>query len=204
MAYDIQYLGHNLNERARRAAEKFGTEIADTLAQAGVNGVNSSRIYLHFSSVAMVILEREVNDAIQFAYNYTDEHDGEVFDQVSYCAKQIVDKIMGLARARNTPVGGEIINKMEVALRERKEFLLENFRHGMIGSQKLKKDPVVNIVSNQINSPGAVQQIGAGDFSQKAFVQNAPTPGRCHQPSSGLAGVREAPLGAKGRVQGRC
>jgi hypothetical protein len=45
----------------------------------------------------------------------------------------------------------------------------------MIGSQRLKKDPVVSIVSNQTNSPGAVQQIGVGDFSQKAFVEN-------HQP----------------------
>jgi hypothetical protein len=34
---------------------------------------------------------------------------------------------------------------------------------------------VVNIVSNQTNSPGAVQQVGVGEFSQSAFVQN-------HQP----------------------
>jgi hypothetical protein len=58
----------------------------------------------------------------------------------------------------------------------RKDALVDDFRHGMMGSQRLKKDPVVSIVSNQNNSPGAVQQIGVGDkFSQQAFVQN-------HQP----------------------
>ena len=45
----------------------------------------------------------------------------------------------------------------------------------MKGSERLKKDPAVSIVSNQTNSPGAVQPIGVGDFSQEAFVQN-------HQP----------------------
>lgn len=175
MAYDLQFLGRQLNDRARKAAEQFGTEIAIILAQAGVNGVSSSRTYLRFSSVGMAILEREIGDAIQFAYNYTGEHKGEVFDQVSHCAKQMVDKIVSLARARNTPVGGDIINKMEVALGERKDSLLDNFRHGMVGSQKLKKDPVVSIVSHQTNSPGAIQQVGVGDFSQKAFADN-------HQP----------------------
>ena len=179
MSYDIQYLGRNLNDRARRTAEEFGAEVANILAKAGVNGVSSSRTYLQFSSVGMAILEREVNDAIQFAYNYTGEHDGQVFDQVAHCGKQMVDKIMGLARARNTPVGGEIINKMEIALRERKDSLLDNFQHGMIGSQKLRKDPVVSIVSSQTNSPGAVQQIGVGDFTRcwTKRPRKSPTPG---------------------------
>jgi hypothetical protein len=30
----------------------------------------------------------------------------------------------------------------------------------------------VNLVANQTNSPGAVQQLGVGDFSQSAMVQN--------------------------------
>src|SRR5438128_2390401 len=35
-----------------------------------------------------------------------------------------------------------------------------------------KNDPVVTIVANQSESPGAVQQIGVGQFSQHAFVAN--------------------------------
>jgi hypothetical protein len=50
--------------------------------------------------------------------------------------------------------------------------LTDDFAHGMKGSERLKKDPVVSIVANQTGSPGAVQQIGVGDFSQSAFVEN--------------------------------
>jgi hypothetical protein len=64
---------------------------------------------------------------------------------------------------------------MLTAMREKRDWLLDDFQHGMMGSERLKKDPVVSIVSNQTNSPGSVQQIGVGDFSQNAFVQN-------HQP----------------------
>jgi hypothetical protein len=176
MTYDNRYLGRQLNDRSQKVGEAFGAEVAQILGKASVSGTaNNSRTYLQFSKAGMEILEREVNDAIQFAYNYTGEHDGPVFEQVSYCATQMVEKIIMMARSRNSSVGADIINKMDVTLRERKDALLDSFRHGMIGSQKLKKDPVVSIVSNQTNSPGAIQQVGVGDFSQKAFVQN-------HQP----------------------
>jgi hypothetical protein len=50
--------------------------------------------------------------------------------------------------------------------------LTDDFANGMQGSQRLKRDPVVSIVANQTGSPGAVQQIGVGEFSQKAFADN--------------------------------
>jgi hypothetical protein len=82
---------------------------------------------------------------------------------------------MQIARQHASIDGGTaagIINKMDVVLSETKDALVDDFRHGMMGSQRLKKDPVVSIVGNQNNSPGAVQQIGVGNFSQSAFVQN--------------------------------
>ena len=180
MMYDAGYLGSNLNRRSQKAAEDFGVEIGQIrgkAAQAGALG--GSRTYLQFIDAGLTIVSREVNDAIQFAYNLTGEHDGEVVNQVAYCATQMVAKIMQIARQHGSTDGGaaaDIINKMDVALSERKDALVDDFRHGMMGSQRLKKDPVVSIVSNQNNSPGAVQQIGVGDkFSQQAFVQN-------HQP----------------------
>ncbi|QQN61383.1 hypothetical protein JIR23_17100 [Bradyrhizobium diazoefficiens] len=167
MTYDLHYLSRQLDERALKAAEEFEIEVANLLSSAGVNGVNSSRTYLRFSAAGADVAERGVKDAIQFAYNYTGEHNGEVFNQVSYCAKQMVDKIVGIARSRNSPVGTDIINKMEVGLHERNEIILDNFRHGMIGSAKLKNDGVINIV--QSNSPGAVLQVGSGNFNKSAY-----------------------------------
>ncbi len=180
MTFDPKYLGSNLDRRSHKVAEDFGIAVAQIRAKAAAAGtLGGSRTYLQFIDAGLDILSREVNDAFQFAHNLTGEHDGEVANQVSHCATQMVAKIMQIARQNSSTEGGtaaEIINKMDVTLSEKKDALVEDFRHGMMGSQKLKKDPVVSIVSNQNNSPGAVQQIGVGDkFSQLAFVQN-------HQP----------------------
>jgi hypothetical protein len=39
----------------------------------------------------------------------------------------------------------------------------------MMGSGRLKKDPVVGVINNQINSPGGVQQVGIGTISRNQF-----------------------------------
>jgi hypothetical protein len=36
----------------------------------------------------------------------------------------------------------------------------------------MKKDPIIGIINTQSNSPGAIQQVGVGEFSQSAFVQH--------------------------------
>jgi hypothetical protein len=77
----------------------------------------------------------------------------------------MVAKIMQIARQRASNHGvpggtaAEIINKMDIALSERKDALLDDFKHGMMGSQKLKKDPVVSIVSNQNSSPASANDV---------------------------------------------
>jgi hypothetical protein len=59
---------------------------------------------------------------------------------------------------------------MRHKLEDKHKRLTDDFVHGMQGSERLKKDPLVNVVNN--NSPGAIQQIGIGNFSQSAFLQN--------------------------------
>jgi hypothetical protein len=128
----------------------------------------------------LAILEREVNSAIQFAYNATGEHTGPVYDQVAYCANQMTERIVSDVRqkaaANDHAFGGgyaEIVNRMLTAMQEKRDLLLDNFKHGMMGDHRLKKDPLVNVINTQTNSPGAIQQMGIGDnFSQTAFNKN--------------------------------
>ncbi len=56
------------------------------------------------------------------------------------------------------------LDKVRTKLDRLREQALDDFSHGMQGSERLKKDPVVNAVINQSNSPGAVAQVGAGTF----------------------------------------
>ena len=60
-------------------------------------------------------------------------------------------------------------------LKVKSHHLLDDFSQGMLGDEKLKKDPSVSIVNTQTNSPGAVQQVGSGNFSQTAFTQQHQT-----------------------------
>jgi hypothetical protein len=183
MSDEIAYVGRNLNARTIKAVEDFQKEVSRILSEATMAGaLHSSRTFIRFWEAGVEILEREINSAIQFAYNHTGQHTGEVYDQVAYCSSQMVERILQAVRTRagmnDRAFGGgygEIVDRMQAAMREKREWLLDDFKHGMMGSKRLKKDPVVSIVSNQTNSPGAVQQIGVGEFSQSAFVQN-------HQP----------------------
>jgi hypothetical protein len=62
---------------------------------------------------------------------------------------------------------------LQHALEDIRRHLTDDFEHGMLGNERLKKDPVVSVIKNQTNSPGAFQQVGIGDnFSQAAFAQN--------------------------------
>jgi hypothetical protein len=183
MSNEIAYIGRNLNARTIKAVEDFQKEVSRIMSEATLAGsLHGSRTFIHFWEAGVEILEREMNSAIQFVYNHTGQHTGEVYDQVVYCSNQMLERMVQDVRTRagmndRTFGGGyaEIVDRMQTAMREKRERLLDDFQHGMMGSGRLKKDPVVSIVSNQTDSPGAVQQVGVGNFSQNAFVQN-------HQP----------------------
>jgi hypothetical protein len=175
MAYDSQYLGRNLTNRVRETLNVFEQEMTAILSQAASHGaVHSSRVYVQYWQRGIELLKTSVNDAAQFAYNLTGEHTGEVFRQVEHCAKQMVSAMMNAisARAGQSNPYGEIIGKTRVAFEELIQSLLDDFYNGMMGSSKLKHDPVVSIVASQTDSPGGIQQVGVGDFSQAALVDN--------------------------------
>lgn len=87
---------------------------------------------------------------------------------------KIISDVRQKAAVNDQAFGGgyaEIVDRMLTAMQEKRELLLDNFKHGMMGDHRLKKDAIVNAVINQSNSPGAVAQVGAGTFSQTAFTQ---------------------------------
>jgi len=175
MTYDPQYLGRNLTNRVRDTLAAFEKERVAILSQAAAHGaVNSSRVYVQYWQASVAVLKASLNEAAQFAYNLTGEHTGEVFGQVEQCSKLMIDAMMNAitARAEHSNHYAEIIGKTRVALQDAAQSLLDDFRNGMMRSVRLKKDPVVSIVANQLNSPGGIQQVGVGDFSQTAFSDN--------------------------------
>jgi hypothetical protein len=179
MQYDPQYLGRNLTSRVQDAVRAFQHKMMGVRSEAsGAGALNSSSVYVQYWQQGKQVLMTGINDAAQFAYNLTGEHTGEVFNQVDFCSKRIVDEMMSCITINATREGAgqhvyaDIVHRTRADFDELRSKLLDDFQNGMMGSGRLKKDPVVKIIANQTNSPGGVQQVGAGDFSQSAFVNN--------------------------------
>lgn len=180
MSIDIGYIGRNLSARTTQAVEEFQREVSRIMSEATMAGaLHGSRTFINFWTAGLEVFERELNSAFQFVFNATGKHTDEIYDELAKASQEMLDRIVEHVRAKasanDRAFGGgysEIVDRMLVAMKERRDQLLDDFQHGILGDAKLKRDPVVSIVANQTGSPGAVQQVGVGDFSQKAFVQN--------------------------------
>jgi hypothetical protein len=170
------YLGRTLNSRASDTALEISQivrEVMNRLASKGQTGASIKYI----DREAIDLLTKKINEACQFSFSLMGNISPEVLQQVTYFAgrveKIISDEVqpaavrLGIRPDHAAQVNATFLDQ----LRSRKEQLLDDFSHGMQGSERLKKDPVVHAVINQSHSPGAVAQVGAGTFSQSAFTQ---------------------------------
>jgi hypothetical protein len=115
-------------------------------------------------------------DAAQFTFNSSEDTGFEVTNALKYCMGRVVDMIgqeisqpNGLSNSAHSDTYATIVNRTKVKLAEKRDSLIDDYFNGMMGNQRMKKDPTINIVQN--NSPGAVQQIGS-NFNQSAYNQS--------------------------------
>jgi hypothetical protein len=131
-----------------------------------------------FTDECLGTFEVAFADAIKLSFGVSGGPDKKLIDELQLCGLQMIAVIMQSVTERSARLGisgSTIIDGHLATMRHRLEVLrfriTDDFTHGMQGSERLKKDPVVSIV--QSNSPGALQQVGIGDqFSQTAFVKN--------------------------------
>jgi hypothetical protein len=167
---DLGYLGRRLNTRSYEALEAFRLAVAGITRQAAATGnLNSSRTQLMVGEAAVDTFTKHGLEAAQFTYNWTEDHGFEVTNALKYCMGRMVD-MFGQEMDTVFENSGDpgILNKAKDRLAQKKEELGDDYFHGMMGNERMKKDPTMNVVQN--NSPGAVQQIGS-NFDQSAFNQ---------------------------------
>jgi hypothetical protein len=179
MIMDVDYLERGLSRRVDAAYASFVSESKSMMAQLASKGMAGSGLALiRFGEISVSQLSRWFSDAAQFTFTVTGTHDTSVLKYLDAASLRLSEKIMSYVQEhlKNTGLPDNIVSRhtdaIAVALSNRKIELLDDFEHGMQGSEKLKKDPLVSLVANQTNSPGAVQQVGTGTFSQTAWVQN--------------------------------
>lgn len=179
MSYDTAYLGANLNDRAYDAAKAFDAAVSAVMAQHAATGrLASGATLIAFGNAANKIFGEEFDKAAKFVFNLTGRNDAEVVVPLDYFAGRVVDLFTSKLKACGPQTGiaeatvAPELNKIHVQLGEVRTRRVRDFTHGMLGNERMRKDPVVSIINTQSNSPGAVQQVGVGEFSQQAFVRH--------------------------------
>lgn len=179
MAFDAAYLGRSLDNRLPDVYEAVSREINTIQARHAAAGrLQSGATLIAFEEVAANLFKSTVADASKFTFEFTEGHEPEALVYLKNFANRVQQMIMAeiTEKADRLNLGAVTATQMEkvrVKLERFKEQALADFSHGMQGSERLKKDSVVSVINNQINSPGGIQQVGIGDnFSQTAFTQN--------------------------------
>jgi hypothetical protein len=176
----MDYLTRALNERVAGLRKTCGKSLDAIMMNAARAGRLASGATLsQFTDECLGSFEKAYLGAQQFAFNLTGGHEDALVAQLQASATQMIDGVMKEVTERSSRLGiqGSIIpNQLNVihrCLMDKRSRLTDDFQHGMFGSERLKKDPLVNVINTQTNSPGAIQQVGIGsNFSQSAFTKN--------------------------------
>ncbi|MGJ5093458.1 hypothetical protein ACQR18_15390 [Bradyrhizobium oligotrophicum] len=179
MAFDTAYLGSSLDNRLADVYEALAREINTMQAKHAAAGtLQSGATLMALEEIAASQFKSTVAEASKFTFEFTTGHEPKALIYLTNFANRIQQMVMAeitatASRLNLGAVTATQIEKVRAKLERFKEQALADFSHGMQGSERLRKDPVVSVINSQTNSPGAIQQIGIGDnFSQTAFTQN--------------------------------
>lgn len=178
IAMDDGYLGRSVNRRTYEADRILRASIDRVIREASAKGMlGSGNTIWSFRTEALRIFEEQFRETAQFVFNLTETNEGDSASALVFYTKRVAGMFIQHLRDASTRLGvpegliaGEV-TKIGVALEERRTQVLDDFVHGMMGSARMKKDPIVTIALNQTSSPNAVQQVGFGRFSQSAYSQ---------------------------------
>ena len=179
MSHDEAYLGASLNDRTYDAAKACELRLNAVMSENAAAGrLASGATLIAFGNVAERIFGEEFDKAATFVFNLTGGNTPEAIGPLDYFAGRVVDLVVDKLKVCGQHTGiaeatvAREINKISVQLGEMRTRRVRDFSHGMMGNERMKKDPVVSVINTQSNSPGAIQQVGIDQFSQAAFVRH--------------------------------
>lgn len=177
MSDKMAYLGRSLDSRLPDVYEAVTREVNAMQAKHAASGrLQSGATLIAFEEIASNVLKSSIAEASKFTFEFTGGHEPEALAYLKNFAGRVQQMVMAeisekADRLNLGAVTAQHLEKVRGKLDRFREQALDDFSHGMQGSERLKRDAVVNAVINQSNSPGAVAQVGAGTFSQSAFTQ---------------------------------
>jgi hypothetical protein len=175
------YLERALGRMTDQAIESAKLAVAKVRREATLtNNLNSSRVYLEYNNEMISVFKDVLRTMAAFAYNATGGHSPETAACLEKSGEHFVSEMTQWAatNASNARAFGPqdpLLDNLTNSLNEAKDAAVDDFIHGMLGGTPLKKDPLVNVVSNITNSPGAVQQTALGNHNRQSVQQQSAT-----------------------------
>ena len=179
MAFDTAYLGRSLDNRLPGVYEAITRQIKAIQNKHAASGrLQSGATLIAFEGIVTDLLKSTLADAAKFTFELTGGHEPESTAYLKNFATRVQQILMAEISEKADRLGlGKVtvdhLEKVRGKLDRFREQAMDDFEHGMQGSERLMKDPLVSVINNQTNSPGATQQVGIGNnFSHTVFSQN--------------------------------
>lgn len=170
-AHDPAYLKRRL---ARLRDEAL---LAAQTAQNGYPGDrNNSRVHLFAREAAMEVVKNAVLRMARLAHEITGDHSPETTAVVETEASALANAYIGWLNttARRSPFPHMLppAAQLQGKLNDAVAAMVDDFRNGIAGDNRMTKDPVVSVINNVTASPNAVVQNAIGTGNMQSVNQS--------------------------------
>lgn len=179
MSDKMAYVGRSLDNRLPDVYEAVTQQVSAMQAKHSATGrLLSGATLIALEEIATSLLKSTIADASKFVFEVTGDHQEDAQARLKLFSDRVQQMLMAeisekADRLNLGAVTAQHLEEVRGKLDRFREQALDDFSHGMQGSERLTKDSLVNVINTQTNSPGATQQVGIGDsFSQTAFSKN--------------------------------
>jgi hypothetical protein len=175
---DQDYLNRALGRIADDGLMEAQKAVSEAQVAAASRGaLHGSRTFLLYDKAVGDVFAETLAKMTTLAFNKTGGASDEVCGMVEAAGRRLIDEAAAWIEKRFAVSSGAFGYagpsgaKLKSILTRMLDRAVDDFRHGIQGETALKKDPVVSVVSQIINSPNAVQQTTVGEHNQQIVQQ---------------------------------
>jgi hypothetical protein len=168
----IAYLNRAFHRLCDEALEAVQIERAKIMAQAAMRGaLSSGGMLVSVKDQYTRAANQTADKMVRLAFEVTGSTDQPVRETVERGLRSLRDalsnnlaeffRVQGAFAGSNTTdaLGNDFLHTMD----KRITSVVDDLQYGMAGGTRLSKDPLVSVITNITNSPGAVAQGGVGN-----------------------------------------
>jgi hypothetical protein len=176
---DLDYIARRLARIAEDAVTDAQIAVTKITADAaGKGALGNSRVYILYDEAVGKELKKALRAMAFSAFNASGSTAESIAQLVKAAASEFVENVAGWLQKKYKSTAafgytGPSVSTLKEQLNEMIDAVVDDFRHGMIGEEKLKPDPVYNVVTNVTGSSHVVIQNAIGENNRQSVEQQS-------------------------------